>query len=411
MKKDEEGRKKDEERRKQEREKRKQEEKRDCRGEQLPYAYWLHTVEGLGNRTRRELLEYAGSPKNVYELPSEELRSLVRQGLLTEGKRRKLEQAGERDLEEAYAGLVKTGIRFVPLFHPEYPEKLARTPDAPFALYVLGGLPDGRTPTVAVIGARECSEYGRYMAAKCGAGLARAGVRVISGMARGIDGIAQKAALEAGGQVYAVLGCGVDICYPEQNRAIYERMKAAGGVCSEYPPGTAPKAGLFPPRNRIISGLADLVLIIEAREKSGTLITADMALEQGREVYALPGRVTDALSEGCNRLLRQGAGVFTSVDELLAENGWTPDNLRCGGKYEEETEKTEEKDRKKKSQCGEERRAEKVASCLDFYPVTVADLQQKTGMEYRELVVLLFRLCMEGRARQVSADSYVLCTC
>jgi DNA processing protein len=136
-------------------------------------------------------------------------------------------------------------------------------------------------------------------------------------MARGIDGIAQKAALDAGGKSYAVLGCGVDICYPEENRDLYERLQQQGGILSEYPPGMQPIAKLFPPRNRIISGLSDLVLVIEARKRSGTLITVDMALEQGREVYALPGRVSDALSDGCNRLIRQGAGPATCPEDIL----------------------------------------------------------------------------------------------
>ena len=140
---------------------------------------------------------------------------------------------------------------------------------------------------------------------------------MVSGMARGIDGIAQKAALEAGGASFAVLGCGVDICYPEENRELYDRLLQEGGILSEYPPGMPPEPKLFPPRNRIISGLSDLVLVIEARKKSGTLITVDMALEQGREVYALPGRVSDKLSDGCNRLIRQGAGVATCPEDIL----------------------------------------------------------------------------------------------
>ncbi len=136
-------------------------------------------------------------------------------------------------------------------------------------------------------------------------------------MALGIDGIGHKAALSAGGRTFAVLGCGVDICYPEENREIYDRLTAPSGILSEYPPGTVPKSGLFPPRNRIISGLSDVLLVVEARKKSGTLITVDQALEQGKEVYALPGRVTDALSYGCNNLIRQGAGIAMSPEELI----------------------------------------------------------------------------------------------
>lgn len=380
---------------------------------QLPYACWLHQVAGLGNRTRRELIRYAGTAKAVYELPLQELK-----GLLKGKKLQYMEQAKKNDVMEDYGKLLRAGIRFLPEFHPEYPQKLLRTEDAPYALYVLGGLPRETVPTVAVIGARECSEYGRYMAAVCGRELAESGVQVISGMARGIDGIAQSAALKAGGGVYAVLGCGVDVCYPAQNRVIYEQMKANGGVCSEYPPQTAARAQLFPPRNRIISGMADLVLIIEAREKSGTLITADMALEQGREVYAVPGRITDPLSAGCNRLLRQGAGIFSSVKELLEESGWLTDLARQKENAARQESGTREREKEKEhgaadGRCTEnanenDREKERVAACLDFYPLSVSCLQQKTGLSYRPLLGQLFRLCLEGRARQVSADSYVL---
>ena len=144
-------------------------------------------------------------------------------------------------------------------------------------------------------------------------------MQIISGMARGIDGIGQRAALYAGGYSLGVLGCGVDVCYPRENREVYEQLLVKGGVCSEYPPGMEPRAVLFPPRNRIISGLCDGVLVIEAKGRSGTLITVDMALEQGREVYAVPGRATDALSEGCNRLIRQGAQLVMSPEELLED--------------------------------------------------------------------------------------------
>ncbi len=177
--------------------------------------------------------------------------------------------------------------------------------------------PGLESPAAAVIGARLASGYGREQARRFSYRMASRGITIISGMARGIDGIAQTAALDAGGRSYAVLGCGVDICYPEENRSLYDRLLQQGGILSEYPPGTPPEARLFPLRNRIISGLADAVLVIEARKKSGTLITVDMALEQGRDVFALPGRVSDSLSDGCNRLIRQGAAPATCPEDLL----------------------------------------------------------------------------------------------
>lgn len=193
-------------------------------------------------------------------------------------------------------------------------------------------LPGIDSPAAAVIGARFASGYGREQARRFSYRMASRGITIISGMARGIDGIAQTAALDAGGRSCAVLGCGVDICYPEENRPLYDRLLQQGGILSEYPPGTPPEARLFPLRNRIISGLSDAVLVIEARRKSGTLITVDMALEQGRDVFALPGRVSDSLSDGCNRLIRQGAAPATCPEDLLEYFFGTNDPVPGAGK-------------------------------------------------------------------------------
>jgi DNA processing protein len=212
-------------------------------------------------------------------------------------------------------------IQFYSINHSKYPMNLKEIPDPPYGIYVKGKLPMENIPSVAIIGARSCSEYGKYMARAFGIELAAAGIQIISGLARGIDGIGQKAALEAEGATFAILGSGVDICYPEENITLYKNILSSkqGGIVSEFKPGILPKPSFFPMRNRIISGLADIVLVIEAKEKSGTLITVDMALEQGREVYALPGRATDALSYGCNKLIKQGAGIALSPKDLLSE--------------------------------------------------------------------------------------------
>lgn len=245
----------------------------------------------------------------------------------------------------------KNKIAFITPFEKEYPERLRNIPDAPAGLYVRGRLPAEKNITVAVIGARDCSDYGRYVAEGLGAFLGRNGVTVVSGMARGIDGISQWAALEAGGTSIGVLGCGVDICYPSENRALFDRLLEQGTILSEYPPGMPPKAMNFPARNRIVSGLADAVVVVEARSKSGTLITVDMALEQGREVFVIPGRITDRLSDGCNKLIKQGAAVLLSPEELLEELlEWKE---RTGGRAEWQSDRKEAGSQKN---CGEDRR-------------------------------------------------------
>lgn len=313
----------------------------------------------------------------------------------------------------------EAGIHVVERGERDYPARLLEIPDPPERLYVLGRLPEENLPSVAIIGARECSEYGSYVAARLGECMGRNGIQVISGMARGIDGIGQTAALDAGGSSFAVLGSGVDVCYPARNRRLYERLRERGGVLSEYPPGTPALSRNFPPRNRIVSGLADAVVVVEAREKSGTLITVDMALEQGKEVYAVPGRVTDALSSGCNRLVKLGAAVLLDPEELTEE-------LRgiCGRRDLAVREKVQRREpgRKQGRHKGfETAMAEgsrqllaenpllaEIYHQLELTPKSVDRIRTALPQEYRDeqINVYLIRLCMEKLAVQVSPGQF-----
>lgn len=286
----------------------------------------------------------------------------------------------------------------------EYPERLREIPDPPEELYVLGGVPAEQIPAVAVIGARDCSEYGKYVASGLGALLGRNGIQVISGMARGIDGIGQEAALDAGGSSFAVLGSGVDVCYPAGNRKLYEKLKLKGGILSEYPPGTPARPGHFPPRNRIVSGLSDAVVVVEAREKSGTLITVDMALEQGREVFVVPGRVTDPLSVGCNRLLKLGAGLFLDEREFLEELGQI---CKRGGK-ENVKQEMSGLTQVQSALLSEKPELSAIYNVLDFTPSSVEQIRGRLPKRYREeqISVHLIRLCLEKLAVQVSPGQF-----
>lgn len=289
---------------------------------ELPYAYWLHNIKGVGNKGIRKLLKRAKLPSRVFNMTKEQMLKiyLEEEKCFTIKAIEHIQKSKEDwDIETEYEKLKKQGVDFFPEFHPSYPKSLRAIPDKPWAIYVIGRLPDENKLTVAVIGARECSAYGAFMAKELGKRLAACGVQVLSGMAKGIDSLSQKAALEAEGDVFAVLGSGVDVCYPQSSRCVYEQMKAKGGIISEYPLTTEPRPGNFPARNRIISGLSKVVVVVEAKEKSGTLITVDMALEQGKEVYAVPGRTTDGLSKGCNQLIRDGAGIIFGIEEFVTE--------------------------------------------------------------------------------------------
>jgi len=262
----------------------------------------------------------------------------------------------------------------------------------PGGIYLLGKLPDEGRPCVAMVGARRSTAYGNETARYFAGELARAGVQIISGMAWGIDGQAHAGALEAGGDSFAVLGCGVDVCYPAGHRRLYEEMKRTGGILSEQKPGTPPLPRHFPARNRIISALADLVLVVEAGVKSGSLITADFALEQGKDIYVVPGRLTDEQSRGCLGLLKQGAGLADSPQTILDALGISHTNS------------PKEKSEKKIILAKDENI---VYSWIRLQPVSLEELVQRTGFPVSKVLSVLVGLELKGCIREVQKNDYV----
>lgn len=392
--------------------------------EERAYQYWLHNLPGIGDKTIEMLLKVFGSARQIYGARTDALKQVVK-----EKKAEKIETFSRAwDVQRNYEELGKRKILFLPRDDELYPERLKKLENPPYAIYCLGSLPQEQAPSAAVIGARECSEYGSYMAQAFAGKMAEAGVAVISGMARGIDGIAQKAALQNGGRTYAVLGSGVDVCYPASNRGLYQEiLETGGGILSPFPPGAPPLKQQFPERNRIVAGLSDLLLVVEARLKSGTWITVDMALEQGKSVYAVPGRLTDRLSDGCNFLIRQGAGIALTPEDILAELAVIQN--RKGMKSRDEIKNRKEirdqkvtKDRVETSiiKDGEleksDQRAEKtemeLLSFLDAYPRSadeILEAMKKKGRiaELPQLLEELIGLCMENKAKQVCGSYFV----
>ncbi len=217
---------------------------------------------------------------------------------------------------ERRAALERLGVRFETRSDVGFPPELAELPDSPDGWFVRGAVPAG--PRVAVVGTRRCSAYGRRLAKSFGVAIAASGWALVSGLARGIDGAAHRGTVDGGGRGVAVLGCGLDVCYPPEHRGLAERLLGLGGaVVSEYPPGTRPEGWRFPPRNRIISGLAEVVVVVEAGRTGGALITAAAALDQGRPVFAVPGDVDREASEGCNLLIRDGAVPVLGAEDLV----------------------------------------------------------------------------------------------
>ncbi|MBQ8970163.1 MAG: DNA-processing protein DprA, partial [Lachnospiraceae bacterium] len=285
------------------------------RRDDIIYDFWWASFERNYSAPLFRIATEAGGARRLYEMDK---KALMRIKGISEGYAEEIiKYRSLSDPFEEYGRCQKLGIRFIPYYSREYPERLRKTPYHPFAIFVKGRVPEDDRRSVALIGARNCSEYGKRVARSFGKELAEAGIQVVSGMAYGIDGISQYACLEAGGDSYGILGCGVNVCYPESNRRLYELLETRGGLISEYGIDTKPKACLFPARNRIISALCDLVVVIEAKEKSGTSITVDMALEQGKDVAVVPGRIYDPLSTGCLSLWKQGAVPVTGVEDIL----------------------------------------------------------------------------------------------
>jgi len=276
----------------------------------------LKAIPGIGNVTFRRLLERFETPAAVLSAPSTALEGI--RGV-TPAIRDAISHGSWRDFAEAEClRLAASGARVVTFTSADYPKSLFEIPDPPPFLYVQGTLRCHET-AVAIVGSRRATAYGLQTTARLAESLAGHGVTVISGMARGVDTAAHKGAIAAGGRTIGVLGCGIDKIYPPENRRLFQEMAEKGGLVSEFPLGTLPLAENFPRRNRIISGLSRGVLVVEAAENSGSLITAQYALEHGRDVYAVPGNISFATSRGSNRLIKQGAKLVDCVEDILEE--------------------------------------------------------------------------------------------
>lgn len=278
------------------------------------YWYWLVNIKGLGRKIQSSLIKDFRTPENIFYMKED----VIEQYIKSEDIRRIfLESRDMMKVAQSYEKLEKQGIRFLCYEDESYPKRLKNIPDPPLGLYLKGNLPEENRVTLAIIGTRDCSSYGRELATYFGKELAGCGVNIVSGLARGIDGYSHRGALLGGGYTLGVIGGGIDKIYPKENKSLFCEMEKKGGILSESNMGVMPYAFLFPERNRIISGLADGILVVEAMEKSGTFITVDQGLEQGKDIFAIPGRITDKKSMGCNNLIKLGANVITDVSDVL----------------------------------------------------------------------------------------------
>ena len=359
----------------------------------MDYDAWLCSVPGLYWNGQEQLIRYFGSAKAVYEAGDAALEIPGRKkSSWIEAVRKCRSDSFVRSVEKTMAA---EDIHFCSRKSPLFPGALSKIGDCPVGFFYKGKLPAPDKRLIAVVGARGCTSYGAVMARQITRQLVRAGFGIVSGMALGIDACAQEAALEAGGTSVAVLGCGVDRCYPPGNIGLYTELCKGGCLISEFPCSSSPLRIHFPLRNRLISGLSEAVVVIEARKKSGALITADYALEQGRDVYALPGRVGDPLSEGCNDLIAQGSGIITSPEDLVcALTGADPEEWKKSAAVSAPS-------------FAPGSVLKKVYDRIGTDPVGVDTLEKETGLPVNKLYGILQELEMEDLIIHTPGNRYM----
>ena len=281
--------------------------------------FWiaLSDVPDIGPVTARKLLAIYKKPEAVFKAPYKELANIRGIGPAKAKNIKGYSEWGKIDAQ--LKKLDATGIKIVSFSNKDYPEMLKNIEDAPIVLYIKGIIQKEDRYAVAIVGSRKYSSYGKLAAEKLSSELSSMGFTIVSGMARGIDTLAHTAAINSGGRSIAVLGSGIDVPYPPENRGLMEKLAASGCVISEFPPGTLPERENFPKRNRIISGLSLGVLVVEATADSGSLITASCALEQGKEVFAVPGNINSVNSKGTNDLIKKGAKLVQSAEDVIEE--------------------------------------------------------------------------------------------
>jgi len=353
--------------------------------------YWIgiNLVKGIGAVRLRALLEFFGDAKSAWEGTPADLRAAGLSKTLIE---RFLKARSDVDLDALWAEIAKKNIRVITWNDAEYPARLREITQPPPIMYLRGDFLEEDAWAVAIVGTRRVTSYGRQVTEEIASFLAQNGITVVSGLARGVDGIAHQAALNAGGRSFAVLGSGVDRIYPPEHRNLAEAIIGSGAILSDYPPETPPEASNFPPRNRIISGLSMATIVIEAAETSGALITASFAVEQGRDVFAVPGNIFAPQSKGPNRLIQQGAHPLLNPRDILEVLDLTRVTEQRAARELIPADATEAQ----------------LLKTLTYEPQHVDDIRAQTGLAVEKVSSTLVMMELKGMVRHVGGMNYVV---
>jgi len=361
---------------------------------------WFNNINGLGNKTKNKLIEYFGNIENIYNVSDNVLNSFL------ESINNRLQIT--KDLEKIKMlreKLYEKNIYFVYPGHKKYPAKLMNIYDKPRILYVKGKIKEEiniYNKNVGIVGSRLPDIYGEEMSRVFARDLAKNGINIVSGLAKGIDSKAHEGCLEAGGYTVAVIGCGINVVYPRENIELYREIEKKGAIISEYCLDVQPNSGFFPQRNRIISGMSDSIFVVEARQKSGSLITVDYGLEQGKQIYALPGRVLDKNSVGTNNLIKMGAVCVTEPNDIIMDmNGqcFFDNNDMC-------KEKSDINNIKEKNSLAPIEKM--VYSCLSLEPMYIDEIIHKLNIDITKTISTLYILEEKKLIKQPIKGYYIL---
>ncbi len=355
------------------------------------YIMWLNSLMSISMEHKNSLLEYFGSCRELWDTSRDEITAA---NILTNEEteiliRSRYKYNMDKELEKLFHSEAEFYIRG----EAGFPLPFTMMDDMPLGVYIIGEYPKDAAPFVSIVGSRRITDYGATVCHAMAKELAENGVIIVSGMAMGTDAMAHKGCIEGGGKTIAVLGCGADVCYPVSNTNLYNEIKCNGCIISEFSLGEKPAAANFPYRNRLIAALSSVTVVVEAAEISGSLITANKALDYGRSVMAVPGNITSKYSSGCNKLIAGGCRMYTCVQDILDE---------IGVKLDKKSLKNLEKDISPLAPN------EKIVyDCIDYEPITADELISKAGVEARELSVILTLLELKGCVRRLSGQKFV----
>ena len=357
------------------------------------YMIWLSNIYNIKRSLIFSLIKYFKTPENIWNADINDLMEF--KGLRKDTALKIIKSRDKSNIDNIIYNLDKNNVKFISYYDIKYPKNLKNIDDPPLGLYLKGNIPNTSFERISIVGTRNCTEYGKSVAFNIAKELADKNFVIVSGMARGIDTFAHKGALNSikGGTI-AVLGSGLDICYPPENNDIMQKIIEKGCIFSEYPLGTKPYSYNFPSRNRIISGLSKAVIVVEAAENSGTFSTVEYALDNGRDVFAIPGNITSRYSSGTNKLIKQGCPAITNINDILFE---------LGSYYEEEEEERYISDIPEELSDEEK----EVYKNLLFEPVSIDELVYKMQKDLTQLQYILFNLEISGYIKKLPSMKYV----